>query len=111
MRFSQFDAQTKALLIAALDAAWLAVGDISDWSAERRANTTRRFTDHCSLPQMRENAIMTGWLRPRSTTLIAAQPCTCTCSCPRFYDAVGRRVLWVAKLTRSKVWRIRPLAN
>jgi hypothetical protein len=45
MPFSQFDAQTKALLIAALDAAWLAVGDISDWSVERRANTTRRFTD------------------------------------------------------------------
>ena len=22
-----------------------------------------------------------------------------------------RRVLWVAKLTRSKAWRIRPLAN
>jgi hypothetical protein len=44
MPFSKLDEPTKALLVRALNAAWLMIGDERDWSVSRRADETARLT-------------------------------------------------------------------
>ena len=44
MSVSEFDAPTKALVIAIYDDAWIAIGDTSSWSEAQRATTTTKLT-------------------------------------------------------------------
>jgi hypothetical protein len=44
MSFSDFDASTKALVMAVYDDAWMAIGDTNSWSEAQRATTTTKLT-------------------------------------------------------------------
>jgi hypothetical protein len=44
MPFSKLDEPTKALLVRALDSAWLMLGHERDWTASRTADETARLT-------------------------------------------------------------------